>query len=323
MVVALVPLGGESRAWPVPHTILRPIAKWVTGSAASCPQGTSNFDGACFAQEAIQKLSSVSPYIRAHTSPADKIAVYPFENIYGILSGRQISGAVLQQYVAMGRSLTDRQIDQYEVERPTLAIISAEPTGTIAIDQVPNLSRNSAIWLYLQSHYSSEATPSPGVVVARRDDERAARWRVETTPIHVHTSTSSGPTVERIGLDALDWPARSDLISVRLIVAYTPLWKLLKPSAVSIAIRRVDGSMKNMAMVLEPNQLQEIWLYPWGDDDLANYFSSDQARWRVSNRPAVAQVTIHFCRCDLFSLRPSSIWVGGISAVRLSLLPRG
>ena len=123
------------------------------------PRGTSYLQGVCFQDQDYERIHAVSDYIDTHTSPSEWIAVFPFENVYGVAADRKVAAGILQNYQATGDYLEARQVAGLEARKPPLAVYSADGVGSFGIDSVPNLTRSPQAWLYLQSRYETERSP--------------------------------------------------------------------------------------------------------------------------------------------------------------------
>ncbi len=103
-------------------------------------------------------------------------------------------------------------------------------------------------------------------------------------------------------------------------VNYPLRWRLLKPSRLLVGLQLADGTRKNTLVIVEPNRTYNLWIYPWRDANLKNYFSPAESAWRASGaRPPVEKVWITPYRLDHYSVDPADISVDRMQAVGLSL----
>jgi hypothetical protein len=116
------------------------------------------------------------------------------------------------------------------------------------------------------------------------------------------------------------WPADYDFLKLRLRVDYPLWWRLTKPASPSITIRHADGSEKTFRIALPPNTATDLWIYPWDESQLRNYFDSDEAAWRIGRpRAPVSAVSLQFQRLDWLSATPERLRIYTVDAVRLRL----
>ena len=121
-------------------------------------------------------------------------------------------------------------------------------------------------------------------------------------------------------LGQLRWPTEgADFLKLRVRVDYPFWWRLRKPSAYVVQMSFADGSQKSLQFVLQPGRATDIWVYPWDDETLGSYFSSDEVHWRAPNRPAVASLKLLVTPHDWISVVPKSVAVESIEAVRVDL----
>jgi len=285
----------------------------------SCPTGTFYLDDACLTQSDYTPLHAVSEYLRSYTSESDTVAIFPFENIYADVARRRVAGGILQNYIAVGDRLVGRQLYGLERDKPHVAIFSADGLATFGVDGVPNFTRTPEIWFFLQSRFRKRRELAPGIVALVSDDARPGHWRQITAT--AGSSFQSAIRLKRAISVPLDqWQAENDFLKVRLLVRYPIWWKLTKPSSLLVKVRHSDNTEKVLRAILPPNKQAELWIYPWDDAQLVNYFDSDEATWRKGRpRASVTGLQFTFERMDWLSVVPSLVNVQSIEAVRLRL----
>lgn len=307
----------------MPASLAQHIRAYRLPRLEQCPAGMSVWDDVCLLPADYERIQAVASYLQGHTSSSDWIAVFPYENAYGVAADRRVAGGVLQNYAAAGNFLVSRQIAGLEAEKPPLAVYSADNVAAYGIDFVPNLTRNPEVWLYLQSLYKTETELLPGLLLVRRDSTRRKRWRMQATDLPIapaakKTSLKGGPVLQVA--DGILWPAGADFLRLVVQVNYPFRWRLLKPSRLLVGLQLADGTRKNTIAIVEPSRPYNLWIYPWQDGDLKNYFSPEESAWRASGaRPPVQKVWIAPYRLDQYSLDPSTISVDRLQAVELSL----
>lgn len=317
---ALLVLYISPRTFFLPNTIaasLRPALH----KPGDCPSGDRYLDGICVAGPSFAVLQGVATFAQAHSAASDSVAIFPTDNIYGDVARRRVAGAVLQTYIAAGDLLVRRQLTALEKQKPLLAVYSTDQQS-IAISDVPNLTRSPDTWLYLQSHYRTAAEIKPGILILRQDDERWQRWRAQFSSLVVKPAAKNmaigGATDFEIA-NQISWPASADLLRIRLLVRYPLSWSIGKPSSLSVVIRRMDGTVKRIPTVLPPNRETDLWVYPGDDSRLGSYFSQDADSWRVGSGSPVRTVSISISPMDWFSALPVAISIHKIEAVSLGL----
>lgn len=307
----------------VPSMLARHVSSYRLQAAKSCPPGTSYLNGACFLESDYNLIHTVAQYIAGHSAPSDWIAIFPYQNIYGVAANRKVAGGILQNYAAIGDQLVARHIAGLESTKPSLAVYSVDGVGWGGIDGVPNLTRSPEIWLYLQSHYESVAEPVPGVAILQRDSARQQHWKMQVTDLPVSQEARNAHFGGSTGLEVaadLSWPAEAAFLRLTVQVRYPFWWHVLKPRHLLVTLGFADGTEKNVVAIAEPNRPANIWIYPWRDADLQNYFSADDTTWRsAAPGTPLRRVSIMPYGRDVFSVDPTSIRVTGLQAVELSL----
>jgi hypothetical protein len=302
-----------------PRNVLAGLRLAGVTRSRTCPPDTFYLDDACLLRHDYEPLRAVSEYLRTHLSDSQSVAIFPFENMYADVARRRVAGGVLQNYQIAGQRLMRRQLEGLDRDNPVLAVFSADGLATLGVDGVPNFTRTPEVWLYLHSRFIRQAELAPGVVVLGRDQIRLKRWRTEITSIG-QPSEAAIRLKQAIPI-ALDyWPADYDFLKLRMRVDYPIWWRLTKPAAPSITIRHADGSEKTIRIALPPNTTSELWIYPWDESHLLNYFDSDETAWRIGRpRASVSAVFLQFQRLDWLSATPARVGVYAVEAVRLGL----
>lgn len=286
-----------------------------------CPDGWQEFDGACLLPKDAELVRSVSAYVSQHTTPSDSIAVFPYETAFGLTSHRQVAGGVLQSYLINGPYFTDLELAGLRQHSPSLGLYFPDGEISIAIDGVPNFTRRPDVWFYLLRHYRAEGNPASGVVGLVPDHSRDSRLTFTeekiADPMPLARLTRRSTT---LGLGVVTWPsAGADFVKLRLRVDCPPWWKLRKPSQLTLQMSFADGSQKSLQFVVEPNRTSDVWVYPWDDREMGRYFLPDESQWRPESRPALVRLKLLITPFDWVSVRPSSVNIEIVEAVRLSL----
>ena len=290
---------------------------WTPPPYPACPPDTYYLDQACFPRREYATFGAASEYIRTHSNPQGSIVVYPYENIFGLLSRRRVSSGVLQNYAIGGDDLTDLQISTIERDRPALGVYCSDDVVSWPVDGISNFQRTAPVWLYLQSHYVTEVEPATGVAILRRDESRPAKSQ---RTLHELWRASASSDSAYAKIDPAQW-ARfpTDFLRLKIRTDYSPLWRILKPSAVFAVLQLADGSSKMARLAAEPDHLDEIWIYPWSEANLHNYFQPDPSRWRPAgpHLPAVTSVELRAEPLDRLSVSPRFIGIESIDGVEL------
>ncbi len=287
----------------------------------TCPAGLQEFDHACLTPDQLRFFSTVSAYVGAHTTPGAPIVVFPYETAFGLISGREVAGGVLQSYLVNGDYLTHLAIAGLQKARPPLGLYFPDGALSVPIDSIPNFTRSPGLWFYLFEHYRGDLSPFPGAIGLFADDTRAAHLTLTEEPIArplgqvriTRRSTS-------LELGPVHWPdAGVDFIKLRLRVRYPPWWLLRKPSKLALNVSFDDGSEQATEFLVPPNRTTDVWFYPWDGRELANYFSPDSTQWRLPRRPVPTRLTLRVNPFDWVSVIPSSVEIQAAEAVRLDM----
>jgi hypothetical protein len=283
------------------------------GLAATNCQGVY-LDHACFSVPAGRILSATSAFLQEHTAATDSVLIFPYENEAGVAARRLVAGGVLQNYLIGGDYLTRRQLDGFEFQRPSHGLYFANGSG---IDGVTDFSRTPLVWLYMQSHYVAVAELTPGVFALVRDESRAVRQQSSPLVATARSVAITG-TDQTIDLGAVRWPQGAEFLKLRLTVHYSPVWKVRKPARLTVEVELADGTRKRTNLVVPPNQASEVWVYPGDEENLGQFFSSEEAIWPDQRAPVV-RIRIIVTKMDWVSLMPAQVTVE--KAEVISLLP--
>ena len=318
------PLALFGTPFVTPRQVLGRLTFEQPPANSKCPAPTSYLDQMCLTNDDFRRLSVVSSLIQTLVPGSDPIAVFPYEHIYGVVARRRIAGDVEQNYSVGGNYLTKRYLQGWIREKPQVAIYSADGLATSPalgpLDGISNFTRSPELWFYLQQHYRQEAEPAPGVLLLRRDESRRAKWKSEEEEIASPTTAYLMKRGAPIDLGNLaPWPQGADFLKLTLTVRYPLRWKILKPSQVIVDIKLADGTDKQTNIAVQPNEVNDVWIYPGDEFQLRGYFSGDSADWRAAvPRFSVSRLVIRVEPFDWFSVAPTSISIHKIEAVRIS-----
>ncbi len=308
------------------YTLLRPAdviarLRQMAHPVVTCPAGMTEFDHACLPPTDVELLSKVSAYVNLHTPPGARIAVFPYQTIFGLVSRHEVAGGVLQSYLVNGEYLANLQLAGLQRSNPPFALYFPDGILSGGIDYVPNLTRSPGVWLYLLHHYRMEGSPSVGVVGLLRDDTRDGRLNfTEEGLVHPPGLIKIFKRTTAIEIAPIRWPeAGPDFVKIRLRMNYSPLWKVRKPSRTRMQLSYANGTVREFWFVLPPNESTDIWLYPWDETKMGNYFSNDESQWRSDTRPALTSLKLLVNPQDWVSVIPSSANIEAVEAVRVSL----
>ena len=296
---------------------------------ATCPRGYREIDRACFPDEFANSLQATVTYLQQHSSERDAVLIYPYQYMFAVAARRDAAGAVEQSFLANGAYLSQFDIDGMKRANAPVGLFVrdatpreyASPTLSLPIDDVSNFTRTPDVWFWVFRNYRADQPLAPGVIGLVRDETRVARISSQVFPLslQVHTYPVDGRSAA-IELGAPEWPAGgADFLRLRMKLRYSPLWKLRKPERLQLEITRADGSRSLRSFVLEPNVETDVWFYPWDEADLALFFDSHEETWRMSTRPAIANLRLIVSPLDWFSQKPESVTIGAADAVRFDL----
>jgi len=286
-----------------------------------CPRGFQEFGGACYPAAFAGLLQNGVSYLQQHSGEHESVVIFPYQYIFGIASGRNVAGGVLQSFLAGGPYLSQFNIAGYERAAAPAGLYFPDGELSIAIDDVPNFTRTPDVWFWINRHYRSESELGPGVVGLLKDDARARQMSMQPVPLAI--VPQSYPISDRnsvVDLGGPAWPVDgADFLRLRLTVRYGPQWKLRKPERLQLEITRADGSRDLQSFVVEPNVAFEVWFYPWNAADLGHYFDADQSGWRSGARPAITHLRLLVTPFDWVSIPPDSVVIESAEGVRMSL----
>jgi len=326
-VVCSVALAGPAMAF-------RPSATFhrygeILHPSTECPANFRPFDGACWPSDFASTLEAASRHIRQNSSAGDSIFVFPYQNLFGIASQRNVAGGVLQSFLASGTYLSQLDLQGLRGVSPPLGLympderpqFDASWFASLPIDGVSNFTRSPEVWLWTFQHYVADAGISPDVLALRKDDSRAASISVEAQPLR---GAARSLTVHKrsttFDLGEPGWPDDgADFLRLRMTVHYSWWWRLRKPERLQLELARSDGSRELRSFLLPPNVESEVWIYPWPESGLANFFGQDEKRWRPEARPAITHLRLWATPLDWVSVRPDAIEVHAVETVRVHL----
>lgn len=310
----------------VPFPMFRPANVWVQlrefeNPVVSCPENLHLLDQACFSAEDARFITATSSFVDSNSKPGQRIAVFPYQTAFGLLSRRQIAGGLMQSYLADGDYLSRLELSGLERAMPGVALYFPDGVSSLALDGVPNFTRSPELWLYYQRHYRSGETGTPGTATLLRDDSREARIRTLSEPVGDSMSAMGiHARSTEVDLGQVHWPAAgADFLKLRLRVDYPWWWRLRKPSCLTLQVAFSDGSQSSLQFVAPPGRDTDVWVYPWSAKDLSQYFAVDESHWRTGSRPIPTGLTLLVTPFDWISVAPTSVSLKSIEAVRLDL----
>ncbi len=129
----------------------------------SCPGGFREFSGVCFTASFAEMLEVGSTYLQQHSGEHDSVVLFPYQYMFGLASGRNVAGGVLQSFLAGGPYLSQFDIDGYRRAAAPAGLYFPDGDLSIAIDEVPNFTRTPDVWFWLNRHYQSQQELSAGM----------------------------------------------------------------------------------------------------------------------------------------------------------------
>lgn len=292
---------------------------WSPPSYPSCPPGTSYLDQTCFTRREYATFGVPSKYISSHSGPGDSIVVYPYENIFGLLSRRRVSDGILQDYAIGGESLTDYQIATLDRDRPPIGVYCSDNVISWPVDGISNFQRTARVWLYLQSHYMAEAEPVEGVTIVRRDDSRAQKIR---RVAHELWRASAGDGQSEVTIDPDRWiGVQADFIRLKVRIDYPFWWRMVKPSSTTAVLKFSDGTLKTALLAVQPDRSDEVWIFPGDERHLKDYFQPDSSRWRpgLHGVATVRAIQLRSQPYDFMSVAPQRVEIDAVDAIELNM----
>jgi hypothetical protein len=295
----------------------------------NCPAGYSEVDRACYPERLARDLRTVAGYLQQHSSAQQKVAVFPYQYAFADAAQRDVADGVEQSFLAATPYL--RQWNVAGSERSAAPVGLYFPDGqpghfartnlSFPIDGVSNFTRSPEVWLWLFHHFRADAPVAPGVVAMQRDDSRDGRITMTSHPLLLqHTSFPITERESMLDLGSPNWPAGgADFLRLRVKVNYGPLWKLRKPEQMQLEVTRADGSRELKAFIAEPNVATDVWIYPWTEEQLGNYFQADESLWRQGSRSAIVGLRLFLTPLDWVSQTPQSVTIEEADAVRFEM----
>jgi hypothetical protein len=285
----------------------------------SCPEGTEQFDRACFPPKDARFLTDTSEFVTLHAAPGSRIAVFRYQTALGIASRHQVAGGVMQGYLVNGEYLTWLHLRGLESANPHFGLYFKEgPAG--GVDAVPDLTRSPGVWFYYLRHYNALWFSDDRIQGLLRDDGRDSRIQFADQPI-VAAGPSFRPQRRRSTLDLgpVQWPSDgADFIKLRIRVDYPLWWRMRKPSCLTLDMTFADGKHKLVRFVVPPGRATDVWVYPWDDADMGRYFWAHQSDWPARNRVALAKLQLLVTPFDWISVVPDKVTIESVEAVQLT-----
>ena len=319
-----------------PSSVLRLFGELHT-PMTKCPPAYSQFDQACYLTPFTPRmLTAGRTFLQRNSGANDFIFVFPYQTMFGLAADRNVAGGLMQAYTASGPLLSQLEISGLEGKSIPAALYLPDPDYrhmspadvtrwsrnylSVPVDGIPNFTRTPEVWFWMVRHYHSAEQLAPGVVGLLRDDSRASRITTQEQPLGLAERTYD--IAERnsaTDIGALSWPAGCDFLRLRLRVHYPIWWKVRKPERLQVEITHADGSRLIQWFIVQPNVPSDVWLYPWDNSDLAEYFKADEKEWRTSPHSSVVGLRILATPLDWVSQQPEAISIEAADAVRLQL----
>jgi hypothetical protein len=220
-----------------------------------------------------------------------------------------------------GAYLSDLELDGLRRSNPLVAVYFPDGLISVPIDSVPNFTRSPQLWFYFLRHYRAAESLVPGAVGLVRDDGRDRRLVLSAEKIA--NPMSPIPVTKRstvLDLGPIHWPAAgADFLKLRLRLDYPAWWRVRKPSCLTLRMLFADGSKKSIQFVVEPNRSTDIWVYPWDDRSMGDYFQQNEADWPRQSHPALVAMNLLITPFDWISVVPNSAMIESIEAIRWSI----
>src|SRR5271157_1849979 len=209
-----------------------------------CPSGFREFSSLCYPASFTEMLGTGISYLQQHSGEHDSVVLFPYQYIFGIASGRNVAGGVLQSFLASGPYLSQFDIDGYQRAAAPAGLYFPDGDLSIAIDEVPNFTRTPDVWFWISRYYRSSEELAPGVFGLEKDDSRAARISMQPLPLVV--AAQSYPIRERISVVDLGDPAwpidGADFLRLRLTARYGLYGSFASQNACSLRSRVPTGA---------------------------------------------------------------------------------
>jgi hypothetical protein len=301
-----------------PSSVVSRIAS-LRHPVTTCPAGTTEFDQACFPTPFSKLLADASQFVQQHAQPNEAMLVFPYQTMLGIASQRTVAGGLMQGYLASGRTLSELEIAGLERSYPLVGVYFQDGPLGLPLDGVSNFTRSPQVWLWIAQHYRAGQELAPGVTGLVREDQRTNSISLKS--ISLGLSTQYMPIHKRatlLDLGEVAWPTEADFLHLRIEVHYSFWWKLRKPQRLQLEITYAGGSRELKSFVVEPNQWNDVWFYPWQESDLVKYFQPDQSLWRSPARPALTHLRLWVTPFDWISAVPDFVCISSAEAVELS-----
>jgi len=329
-VPVLLALGCTALFAASPYQAFSPVkwwAVWRTPAPLTCPPAKLLLDQACLSVYDFLQLDAGSKFLGQHAGASESVMIFPYENIYGDVARRRVAGGFVQSYITEDPFLLEQHLRGLDRDHPDWAIYSVDTPGdwrlgSWPIDGISNFTRSPEVWLYLHRHFHRMANLELGLLGLQRDEDRTQRWRLEerawSVPT-VHQKVAEGKNILVAGLNSLP-QENLDFLKLRIKAHYPFWWRVLKPASMTFFLQGADGKIKAVPALASPNQTYEIWIYPWDESQLMNYFFENQSDWRKpGTRPLIANISVRFDRKDWLSVVPLEFEVQSVEAVHVSL----
>lgn len=295
----------------------------------TCPSGYSEIDRACYPERLASDMRSVAGYLQQHSSYQQKVAVFPYQYAFADAAQRDVADGVEQSFLAATPYLRKWNVDGSARSGAPVGLYFpdgqpghlARTNLSFPIDGVSNFTRSPEVWLWLFHHFRADAPVAPGVVTLQRDDSRADRITMTVRPLLLQRTNFSVTDRESMfDLGVPNWPADgADFVRLRLKINYGPQWKLRKPEKMQLEITRANGSRELKTFIAEPNVATDVWIYPWTEEQLGNYFQADESLWRPGSRSVIVGLRLFLTPLDWVSQTPQSVTIEAADAVRFDM----
>lgn len=295
----------------------------------SCPSDYSEIDHACYPERLAADMRSAAAYLQQHSTYQQKVAVFPYQYAFADAAQRDVADGVEQSFLAATPYLRQWNVEGSARSGAPVGLYfpdgqpgrMAKTNLSFPIDGVSNFTRSPEAWLWLFYHFRADAPVAPGIVSLQRDDSREARITMTAFPLLLQRTNF--PITDResmLDLGSPNWPVDgADFLRLRLKINYGPLWKLRKPEKMQLEITRADGSRELKAFIAEPNVATDVWIYPWTEEQLGNYFQADESGWRTEPRSAIVGLRLFLTPLDWVSETPQSVTIEAADAVRFDM----
>lgn len=203
---------------------------------------SENIDGRSYA---ITDAGIADAVDVAAGAAGSSLLVWPQDALLGYFAGKQNANDLVQCYTAHTPALQRRVIAGLERQPAAHVLV---PDKQISIEAVPNVARESLIFRHLLENFELAGPPRAAAMLLKRVPVAGRGWQERALQIPAEGLRFDAAKPLEVDVAAERWRL-SDFVVLRMAVAPTRFWGVLKPGHVRVRLHFAGGVSNEFFLV--------------------------------------------------------------------------